>query len=281
MSRSIPPAIVLALGLMLPAARPLHAETFDTCSGFVEALPATITSQGTWCLRSDVSTAIASGAAITIASNNVTLDCNHFKIGGLAAGEQSLAIGVQVVDRSNVTVRHCHLRGFHTAVELSGGAGHLVADNVVERSLYTGIRLLSPGSMVQRNRVLDTGRQSAPRAHGIEAEANILDNEVSGLVARPDNGAILGIVVRGAGSLVRGNAVRMRGGSGTGIAALTAGIHVLATGVRIADNHLAGSDVAGYGINQDAGYCLGNSATGFASGGIASGCPGSGNVVTP
>jgi hypothetical protein len=75
--------------------------------------------------------------------------------------------------------------------------------------------------------------------------------------------------------------VRMRGGSGTGIAALTAGIHVLATGVRIADNHLAGSDVAGYGINQDAGYCLGNSATGFASGGIASGCPGSGNVVTP
>jgi hypothetical protein len=42
--------------------------------------------QGVWCLRKDQSTANTSGSAITINTNNVTVDCNDFKIGELAAG---------------------------------------------------------------------------------------------------------------------------------------------------------------------------------------------------
>src|SRR5688572_11288780 len=72
----------------------LAARSYDTCTGYVESLPATIGSPGQWCLRRDLSTAQTSGAAITVAANNVTLDCNDFKLGGLSAGLDTLAHGM-------------------------------------------------------------------------------------------------------------------------------------------------------------------------------------------
>src|SRR5687768_16439274 len=108
---------------------PAHAaESYDNCTGFIETLPATISTQGTWCLKHDVSTAITSGNAITIAANNVTLDCNDFKVGGLAAGDSSAANGVYAASRLNATVRQCGVRGFSQGIWLDG-AGHLVEDN--------------------------------------------------------------------------------------------------------------------------------------------------------
>src|SRR5690606_14995164 len=74
--------ILAGLASVLPARA---ADDYDACAGFIDSVPATITSQGVWCLRKDLSTAIASGSAITIATNNVTIDCNGFKLGGLAA----------------------------------------------------------------------------------------------------------------------------------------------------------------------------------------------------
>ena len=41
--------------------REARAETYQTCAGFIDALPATITTQGVWCLRKDLGTAMASG----------------------------------------------------------------------------------------------------------------------------------------------------------------------------------------------------------------------------
>ncbi|HEY0661023.1 MAG TPA: hypothetical protein VGD21_06870 [Lysobacter sp.] len=73
-----------ALVLLVHAVPVQAAESYDNCTGFIETLPATISTQGTWCLKHDVGTAITEGNAVTIAANNVTLDCNDFKIGGLA-----------------------------------------------------------------------------------------------------------------------------------------------------------------------------------------------------
>ncbi|HEY0661599.1 MAG TPA: hypothetical protein VGD21_09825, partial [Lysobacter sp.] len=70
-------AILLA-GPVAPAPAQA-AQSYDNCTGFIDSLPATITTQGTWCLRKDLSTAMSSGNAITIATNNVTIDCNDFK----------------------------------------------------------------------------------------------------------------------------------------------------------------------------------------------------------
>ena len=42
------------------------AESYDSCLGFIDALPATITTQGTWCLRQNLDTSATSGNVIEI-----------------------------------------------------------------------------------------------------------------------------------------------------------------------------------------------------------------------
>ena len=96
--------------------------SYDNCTNFVASLPATISTQGTWCFNKDLATAITSGAAITIATNNVTLDCNDFKLGGLAAGMATRTVGVMSSSRTNITVRNCAIRGFYKGIQLNDKA---------------------------------------------------------------------------------------------------------------------------------------------------------------
>ena len=116
-------AALLALAALLPVApSAFAAESFDNCTGFIDTLPTTISTQGTWCLRKDVATSLSSGSAITINAPNVTIDCNGFKIGGLGAGPNSRTTGILSVNRNNVTVRNCAVRGFFIGLDLTGAA---------------------------------------------------------------------------------------------------------------------------------------------------------------
>lgn len=124
-----PIALFLAMSWLLPSPA-TAAESYDNCTGFIDSVPATLSTQGTWCLRKDLSTAISSGAAITIATNNVTINCNDFKLGGLAAGVGTQAKGILASDRLNTTVRRCNVRGFLYGVSMEGaGGGHVIEDN--------------------------------------------------------------------------------------------------------------------------------------------------------
>src|SRR5207342_3852578 len=99
----------LCLGLIMT---PAHAETFHTCGTIIASIPTVITTQGVYCLSHDVNTAITSGKAIDVQTNNVTIDCNGYKIGGLAAGSSSQTYGIFAISRQNITVRNCGVRGF-------------------------------------------------------------------------------------------------------------------------------------------------------------------------
>src|SRR4249920_3466180 len=96
---------LLTLGaLLLGCAGSAHAaQSYDNCTGFITSLPAVITTQGTWCLKQDLATTVTSGSAITINTNNVTIDCNDFKLGGLGAGLATLANGIYSLNRVNAT----------------------------------------------------------------------------------------------------------------------------------------------------------------------------------
>jgi len=172
---------LLSLLALLACANMAHAaQSYDNCSGFIDSLPSTISTQGVWCLRKDLATSITGGAAITIAANNVTVDCNDFKLGGLSAGTNSGASGIGS-NQQNVTVRHCAIRGFYDGINLSA-IGGLVEDNRLDNNLHAGI-YMSGGehNLVRRNRIYDTGgftgTASTP-AFGIYASADILDNTV-------------------------------------------------------------------------------------------------------
>lgn len=233
-------ALALSAGLAAAPGIARAAQSYDNCTGFIDSLPATITTQGVWCLNKNLSTAITSGSAITIATNNVTIDCNDFKIGGLAAGDESNAYGIYANAIQNATVRQCHVRGFREGVRILSGAGHLIEDNSFDNILVQGIHVVNgDNSLVQRNRVHDTGgRPIVGYATGIRADADVIDNTVSGVFGVAANVAVTGIHV-GTSATVSNN--RVRGLQPTG-SSVGVGIKLNDAGAMVDGNHVIGGD---------------------------------------
>jgi parallel beta-helix repeat protein len=204
-------ALVLAASLA-PAAR--AAESYDGCTGFVDSLPATIATQGVWCLRQDLATSQTTGYAVTVAANNVTIDCNDFKIGGQAAGAGTEARGIYASNRANVTVRNCNVRGFRHGIFLTGGAsshGHVVEGNRLDGNTYIGIWVYGDASVIRHNEVLSTGGSSLAYPTGISAggQVHVLDNTVSGVTSAgaPDYSNTFGITTNNGIGTVGGNRI--------------------------------------------------------------------------
>jgi hypothetical protein len=250
MTRTCAVAWILGVALACGPRLTHAAQSYDNCGSFITSLPAVITTQGTWCLKQDLATAITSGNAITINTNNVTIDCNDFKLGGLSAGLATTANGIYASNRTNATVRHCNIRGFAYGVNFDGAssAGHLIEDNRFDGNTAVGIRVSGDGSTLQRNRIFDTGGSTAfADADGIIAvdAVDVLNNTVSGLTATEGgNGHAYGIQTQNdAGSSINGNRVRGLLADGTGVAI---GIRNSAAGrVTMRGNELLGSAAVG------------------------------------
>ena len=279
-------AALLALAGAITTPDASAAESYDNCTGFIDSVPTTITTQGTWCLRGDLSTAMTSGNAITIATNNVTIDCNDFKLGGLAAGAGTLVYGISSSSRLNATVRHCNVRGFYYGINFTGvSGGHLVEDNRFEGNTNTGVHVEGDGSVVRRNLVRDTGVSSYERnnAYGIATNHNVdvLDNTVDGVLPFGNgsgNGSAYGIRTGvNTGGRVHRNAVRGLVKLGTGQAH---GIYNAVSGrIQLRDNDLTGDGSSGYGLfctNSD-GRAMGNIVNGFDT--AIGGCRDDGNSL--
>lgn len=208
---------------------------------------------------------MTSGAAITIAANNVTIDCNEFKLGGLAAGPATWTYGVQAGDVLNATLRQCNVRGFYIGIGLEGfGGGHVIEDNRLDQNVFGGIFVSGDNNLVQRNRVFDTGGKPGNHtAFGIRASADIIDNTVAGVHAGDAAVFVLGIEVSARGHQVRGNHVRglIPGtGDATGMQSVT--FDATFTGNRVSSEFRVGS---GTGIWANGGFCIGNVVSGYAT----------------
>lgn len=274
-------ALLASLALpvsLLSALRPATAaESYHTCTAFIDSLPTVISTQGVWCLDKNLSTNIASGDAIRINTNNVTIDCNGFKLGGLGAGDSSTATGIYSYGRQNITVRHCNVRGFYYGIRITG-AGHLIEDNRLDNNLSTGLRAAGDNIVVRRNRVYDTGGATGTNwAYGIDVAGDVIDNTVSGLFADQPGGTLLGIRTVGRdGVRISGNTIlgfdmtAVQGGA----VSKARGLLSSANHVRVSDNQVHGNSLSpiagGIGIFINAGpassaYCLGNTVGGFAT----------------
>ena len=197
------------------------AESYAACSGFIDAVPASISTQGTWCLRGDRFTSQASGAAISILADNVTIDCSGFRISGLGAGASTNAIGITAgASRLNATIRHCRIQGFKYGVALFG-AHDLVERNRFDYSRYVGLYARGEHQVFRDNEVMATGgRPGEVWAYGIWAVGPALRlsrNTVHGVRPSP-------------------NEIGNRYPTG-----------IIASGV-IEDNHVSGLDVGEAGI---------------------------------
>ena len=202
------------------------ADSYDGCTGFITSLPAIISTQGIWCFNQSLTTSATSGNAITINTNNVTIDCNHFRLDGSAAGTGTAAIGIYAGSRVKVTVRRCAISGYYVGAKLTG-SGHVVDGNVFNGNTSIGLVIdassAKNASMVQDNQVLNTGGSTLiGTVYGIWAHqsVDVLGNTVSGVTARStSNGNAFGIYTTGTsyGASVRDNHVHNLNKDGTGL----------------------------------------------------------------
>ena len=211
-------SLLVLLACVLGAA-PARAETVH-CTA-ITTLPAVITVQGVYCFTGDLATAITSGNAIEIQTNNVVLDLNSFKLGGLAAGPGTLAIGIHASNRQNLTIKNGTIRGFLRGIFLgdSGASqGHVVEDIRADQNTFEGILVQGAGTIVRNNQVVATGGSTI-------SGANI---------------SAVGIFVSGTGPRVLNNDVIDTVAQGTGIAW---GIYLSSvTGGLVVNNRITGAD---------------------------------------
>ena len=258
-------ALIVTLGVVAATSGPASAaESYDSCgTNYIDAVPIVIATAGTWCLRHNVVALGANVHAIDIRTNNVTIDCNGFRLSN-TAGPSTASYGIWAYGSvSNVTVRNCTITGFALGVSLSGnppGGGHLVENNKVPNSRSVGIKVDAAASVIRRNVVTDTGFQpGSVTATGIvmNGGVDVIDNIVDGVggdgsVVFSPYGIIAGDFTPpiSAGSLIRGNRVRNLAPSGAGSSAT--GILVYSTGAWVRDN-LVGQQTSTNGIGISCG----------------------------
>ena len=156
-------ALLILLVLVLGAGL-ARAETVG-CTP-ITALPAVITTQGIYCFTGHLSTNIMAGFAIDIQTSNVVLDLNAFKLGGLAGGPATQAIGIHALNRQNITIKNGTVRGFLRGIQLetSGTSqGHVVDGIRADQNTAVGIEVAGAGNIVRNNQVVATAASLLPQ----------------------------------------------------------------------------------------------------------------------
>ena len=249
---------LLSLILLLPAGLSAWAETIN-CTAITQ-LPEVIDSQGVYCLKGNLSTSITTGNAIEIQANNVTIDLNGFKLGGLGAGDSTNANGVYAFQRKNITIKNGIVRGFYYGIFLQDispfttSSGHVVKNILADQNTFVGIRVDGLGDTVSRNAVVDTGGSTLINdAFGIVVvgpESEVLNNKISKTTAQSTDSA-RGIYLESADySVVRNNTVTDTVSAGPSYAVR---IHN-STGVFLRDNELNNADYGLYFSNSSGKY---------------------------
>jgi hypothetical protein len=250
----------------------VFAETLN-CTP-VTSLPATLSTQGIYCLTGNLADAITSGNAITITANNVTLDLNGWKVGGQAAGTGTAAFGIYST-AANVTVKNGIVRGFYYGIYLTG-RGAVVRDMLIDQNTWGGILVQGEGTVIEHNQIVDTGGTTGGtnfNAVGIDSYdtsvgTRISNNTISGLNAT-GSGSEWGMYVGGTNSTASDNVVSDNAkptGGGTsygiqqtnsiavdntvsnfvyGIYTITAGIYAHNTAFNCTTNYQGGTAAAG------------------------------------
>ncbi len=206
-------ASLLVLLAFVVGAAPARAETVN-CTA-ITALPAIITVQGVYCFTGDLITSMTSGAAIDIQADNVVLDLNGFKLGGLGGGTGTGATGINSNNRQNITIKNGTVRGFLYGILLggSGSQGLIVEDIRADQNTYIGIYVLGDGNIVRNNQVVATGGTTCcganPDAYGILVvgdDPRVLNNDVINIV-RQGSGWAVAIRTDSPGGLVVNNRI--------------------------------------------------------------------------
>ena len=147
-------------------------------------MPATITQPGKYCLAQDFTVNSATVKAITIAANDVTLDCRGHTIRNLAASSTGTSEGIYAHSRNSVEVRDCKIQGgFANGISFLQDNNQnnknyyiTIRDNYVAGPYAHGIRVFGSAVEIRDNRVMDIGGQANTSAIGIRVGGSNLSS---------------------------------------------------------------------------------------------------------
>ncbi|MDJ0613134.1 MAG: hypothetical protein QNJ29_05615 [Rhizobiaceae bacterium] len=157
--------LFLALGMALASLpgigqAPAHAEITDCTE--ITTIPTVINASGIYCLKGNLGTNLAAGNIISIEANNVVIDLNGWRVGGLAGGDGTLATAFASVGRRNITIRNGTIRGFAAAISASGlnTAGHRYENLLIEGATSAGMIIDGAAHRIENNQFFDIGSSS-------------------------------------------------------------------------------------------------------------------------
>ena len=235
----------------------------------ITTIPITITTQGIYCLNGNLSGNLATGSAITIATNNVTIDFNGYKLGNLAAGAGTLANGIFADQKKNITIRNGTIRGFLRGIWLedtspySNSSGHLVEDVRFDGNTYMGIWVKGAGSIIRKNQVVKTGGSTETNttygyAYGIITYGPGVRVSGNDIIDITSSFAYALSVSFGVGTVVAGNRISGISAVGNG-----RGINLnLSHNATVSDNRIAGVPDDGIYFNASDGIYMNNTVSG-------------------
>jgi len=208
----------LTATLVVAAGLNVSAETRGEACRPILRVPRTISYPGHYCLLRNVSTDIPTGAAITIAADDVVLDLGGRILDGSAAGPATEAVGIGAVGRSNITIQNGTVRGFLAGIQLTdqgASQGHVIECVTAEHNTSRGIEAEGAGLRIRGNHVRQTGGSTSPLGaptFGIllrAPESVVLDNEITGTTG--SGSYVYGILATGSdGSTIEGNRIENR-----------------------------------------------------------------------
>ncbi|MCS7160134.1 MAG: right-handed parallel beta-helix repeat-containing protein, partial [Gemmatales bacterium] len=181
--------------------------------------PTIITKPGVYVLTSDIIYSNPSGAAITVAANNVTIDLNNYSIIG-SGTPATTAYGIYAQNQERVTIRNGTITGFYYGIYLSDNAdvatagrgfargGHLVEKMRLIGNTFRGLRVEGRANIIRHNIVLDTGGTASvpnPIAVGIESLGPGALIEENYVYAVRGHGYGIAVSGSGGGTVVRRN----------------------------------------------------------------------------
>jgi nitrous oxidase accessory protein NosD len=185
--KRLPASTTLVAALLLgAAAAPAHAfERGGHCSGFIDAIPAVITTPGVWCMRANLVLNYPAGIVIDAQAPNITIDCDGFQLKGTNTRYgTSTGIGGGA---SGLVVRNCRVANFRLGIG-ARGRDAVIEENRIFSSKEVAMIVSGDGSVVRGNVIDFTGYYSrgdstvAIRTDGV---VDILDNLVHRVYVAP------------------------------------------------------------------------------------------------
>jgi hypothetical protein len=257
------------------ATTPARAQATDACTP-IESIPATLDEPGNYCMTANATVALTNGAAITIAADNVTLDCRNYTLTNETASDTGGSSGILATSRYNLLVRNCRIFGgfaYGIAITQPQAGGNTTYYNRIENNYIVGpyrYGILAYGSAIEvrGNQIYDVGGHASGLAIGIRVGGAtnsvarfqvVEDNLVAGTTSLINNG--FGIYSDASvGAIFRRNTI-----TGT----VGAEPSYTGTGIRVAvgsantvrDNHILGrgrSNEVGIRLPTNGGLCMHN-----------------------